>query len=107
MSGGSVTARSKTVRIGKNTLIGPDCLFVDSDFHAPWPPSERSNYSGDEHDADITIGDNVWFGARCIILKGVTIGENSIVAAGSIVTRNIPPNVMAAGNPARVVKVYS
>src|SRR5438045_8104596 len=41
MSGGSITARSKTIRIGAKTMIGPDCLFVDSDFHAPWPPEER------------------------------------------------------------------
>jgi acetyltransferase-like isoleucine patch superfamily enzyme len=107
ISGGSVTARSKTIRVGKKTLIGPDCLIVDSDFHIPWPPDKRNNFTGSDYDADVSIGDNVWLGARCIILKGVTIGDNSIVAAGSVVVNSIPANSLAAGNPARIVKSYN
>jgi acetyltransferase-like isoleucine patch superfamily enzyme len=106
MSGGSVTARSRTIRIGKNTLIGPDCLFVDSDFHVPWPPEARGNYSGTDYDGDITVGDNVWFGARCMVLKGVTIGDNAVIGAGGVVVHDIPANVLAAGNPARVIRHY-
>lgn len=104
MSGVSITARSKTIRVGARTQIGPDCLFLDSDFHHPWPPDQRNEFHGDEHDFDITIGENVWFGARCIVLKGVTIGDNSVIAAGSVVVRSIPANSVAAGNPARVIK---
>jgi Acetyltransferase (isoleucine patch superfamily) len=52
----------------------------------------------------IKIGNNVWVGDHALVCKGVTIGENSIVGAGAVVTRDIPPNIIAAGNPARVVK---
>jgi acetyltransferase-like isoleucine patch superfamily enzyme len=54
----------------------------------------------------VIIEDNVWIGINCIILKGVKIGKNSAIAAGSVVTRSIPANCLAAGNPARVVKTF-
>lgn len=107
MNGGSVTARSKTIRIGRNTMIGPDCAILDSDFHVAWPPEARADMSGDELDAPVTIGDNVWLGARCLVLKGVDIGENCVIAAGSVVVNSIPPNSLAGGNPARVLKTYA
>jgi maltose O-acetyltransferase len=78
-------------------------MIMDSDFHQVWPPELRNVYD-DTQDADVIIGDNVWLGARVIVLKGVHVGENSVIAAGSIVTRSIPANAVAAGNPARVVK---
>jgi acetyltransferase-like isoleucine patch superfamily enzyme len=106
MSGVSITARTKTIRIGARTQIGPDCLFMDSDFHRVWPPDRRNEFDDDENDFDINIGENVWFGARCIVLKGVTIGDNSVIAAGSVVVKSIPANCVAAGNPARVVKQF-
>jgi acetyltransferase-like isoleucine patch superfamily enzyme len=105
LNGTSITARSKTVRIGRNAMFGPDCMIVDSDFHDPWPPHKRKTNPGFERDADVRIGENVWIGARTIILKGVTIGDNAMIAAGSVVTRSVPANAMAAGNPARVVKM--
>ena len=55
-------------------------------------------------DADITIGSYAWIGMQSIILKGVTIGENSIIAAGSVVTSDIPPNVVVGGVPAKIIK---
>jgi acetyltransferase-like isoleucine patch superfamily enzyme len=102
ISGGSITARSGTIRIGNDTMIGPDCMIVDSDFHLLWPPERRRIYDSNEADADVVIGSQVWIGARCIILKGVIIGENSVIAAGSVVTRSIPANCLAAGSPATV-----
>jgi len=106
LNGTSITARSKTIRIGKNAMFGPDCMVVDSDFHDPWPPHLRKTNPGFHRDAGVDIGENVWIGSRAIILKGVTIGANAIIAAGSVVTRSVPEHALAAGNPARVVKVY-
>jgi len=104
MNGISLTARSKTITIGKNCRIGPNVVIVDSDYHAVIPAEIRSENPGFEYDKDVTVGDNVWIGMQTIILKGVTIGNNSVIGAGSIVVKDIPEDCVAAGNPARVVK---
>ena len=106
LTGTAITARTTSVTIGNGTIIGPNCCVMDSDFHAIWPPEIRSTDPGYERDAAVRIGDNVWIGAQCIVLKGATIGDNAVIAAGSVVTGAIPPNVMAAGRPARVVKSW-
>lgn len=104
LSGTSITARSTTVRIGRKALIAPNCIIVDSDFHAPWPPENRADNPGLEHDAPVTIGDYAWIGMQCIILKGVTVGEGALVGAGSVVVKDIPPRTLACGAPARVLR---
>lgn len=104
LSGTSITARSTAVRVGRGVLIAPNCVIVDSDFHAPWPPEARAAEPGMERDAPVTIGDHAWLGMQCIVLKGVTIGEGAMVGAGSVVTRDIPPRTLAAGAPARVIR---
>lgn len=106
LNGTSITSRSRPISIGSGTMIAPNVIIVDSDFHRPWPPEERRNYPGDELDRGVTIGKNCWIGMNAIILKGVTIGDNSIIGAGSVVVQDIPGNALAAGSPARVVKVY-
>lgn len=106
LNGRAITARSTIISIGKNTMFAPDCILMDTDFHVPWPAVKRKLNPGFENDKPVTIGENVWVGARSIILKGVSIGDNSVIAAGSVVTRSIPANVLAAGNPAKVVKYY-
>lgn len=104
LSGTSITARSTAVRIGRQVLIAPNCVIVDSDFHAPWPPEARTVDPGLERDAPVTIGDYAWLGMQCIILKGVTVGEGALVGAGSVVTADVPPRCLAAGAPARVIR---
>lgn len=102
ISGSSITVANR-VEIGSNVLIGSGVLIVDNDMHPISPENRRYNLN-DIQAAPIYIGDNVFVGARSIILKGVVIGEGSIVGAGSVVTTDIPPNCIAAGNPAKIVK---
>lgn len=86
----------KSITIGNNCAISHDVTIVDSDFHT---------IVGSEEDGlPVHIGDRVWIGTRCLILKGVTIGEGAIIAAGSVVTKDIPAGVLAAGSPAKVIK---
>jgi acetyltransferase-like isoleucine patch superfamily enzyme len=104
LTGTSITCRTTSIRIGDGTIIGPNVIIVDSDFHSIWPPENRTYSMGYENDRSVVIGRNVWIGLNSIILKGVTIGDNSVIAAGSIVVKDIPANVVAAGNPASVIK---
>jgi len=88
------------IHIGDNVLLGPN-VQIYSTTH-PLDPIERA--SGKEYCAPITIGDNCWIGGSVIILPGITIGKNSVIGAGSVVTKDIPEGVVAAGNPCRVIK---
>lgn len=99
---GSTISSSQCIKIGNNVLIGSGCIICDSDAH-PIKSSDRNNHTKTKS-LPITIEDNVFIGARCIILKGVTIGRGSVIGAGSVVTRNIPPQCIAAGNPINIIK---
>lgn len=88
------------VVFGNNVFIAPGCGF----YTAEHPLDVEQRNKGLEYAKPITIGNNVWIGAQCIILAGVTIGDNCVIGAGSVVTRNIPANVVAVGNPCRVLK---
>ena len=77
-------------------------MIIDSAFHDIDPERRLEPPVADP----ITIGDNVWLGARVIVLPGVTIGENSVVGVGSVVTRDIPPSSLAVGVPAKVVRSF-
>jgi acetyltransferase-like isoleucine patch superfamily enzyme len=101
-SGVSIHCINK-IQIGNDTIIGANTSVWDNDLHE-LDYVERLNHSGNIHSAPISIGNNVFIGEGCRILKGVTIGDRSIVGAGSIVTKNIPPDEIWAGNPAKFVK---
>jgi acetyltransferase-like isoleucine patch superfamily enzyme len=91
---------TKLVRIGSRCNIGSQCILMDNAFHELDP--ERRNERPDS--APVVLEENVWLAARVIVLPGVTIGKNSVVGAGSVVTRDLPPDVLAAGIPARVMR---
>ena len=107
LNGTSIVARSKTIHIGKGTMIAPNVTITDSDFHALWPPENRLLNPAFKGDADVMIGKNIWIGLQSIILKGVTIGDGSVIAAGSVVTKDIPAGVLAGGIPAKVIRKLS
>lgn len=107
LNGTAVIAKNNTISIGCGTIIAANCVIADSDWHHVWPPHNRANiYSaGDKiREGPVEIGENVWIGMNTIILCRVTIGKNSIISAGSLVTRRVPPNVIAGGVPARVLR---
>jgi acetyltransferase-like isoleucine patch superfamily enzyme len=106
MTGGAIISRSKTIKIGKHCMLAPGVVIMDSDFHIAWPPEKRHHTSERDIDKEVTLEDNVWVGMKVTILKGVTIGKNSVISAGSIVTSDIPANCLAGGIPARVLKQY-
>ncbi|AIQ18487.1 MULTISPECIES: sugar O-acetyltransferase [Paenibacillus] len=88
------------VKIGNDVFIGPRVgLYAANHAEDPFERADKGVYS-----KPITIGDRVWLGGDVKVTQGVTIGENSIVGAGSVVTKDIPPNVIAAGNPCKVIR---
>lgn len=88
------------VRIGDNVLLAPNVGI----YTAGHPLQVESRIAGVEFAYPVTIGNNVWIGGNSILLPGVTIGDNTVIGAGSVVTRSIPANVVAVGNPCRVVR---
>ena len=108
----------KNIKIGKDVFVNSGCCFQDQGgvtlgdgclvghnvVFATLDHDKRPGRRGDMTAAPIVVGKDVWIGAHATILKGVTIGDGAIVAAGAVVTRDVPPNTIAAGVPARVVK---
>lgn len=98
VSSSSITS-FKSVTIGNNVRIGANCVIMDGDFHLDDPRTSPPR--------PITICDNVWLGYGVVVMKGVRIGANSVIGANSIVTKDIPENVVAAGSPCKVIKEIS
>lgn len=88
------------VSFGDNVFVAPHCGF----YTAGHPLDAERRNQGLEYARPITVGSNVWIGAHVCVLPGVTIGENTVIGAGSVVTKDIPPHVLAAGNPCRVIR---
>jgi len=115
---GALIMAEERIQIGSHCLVSWNVGIADSDFH-PLEPAQRlidaqalAPYFTNRparpklKTAPVKIADNVWIGMNAVILKGVTIGENSVVAAGSVVTKSVGPNTIVAGNPAVVVKQF-
>jgi acetyltransferase-like isoleucine patch superfamily enzyme len=113
---GALVMAEERIEIGSHCLISWNVGIADSDFH-PLAPAQRiidahaiAPFFKDRpprpeiRTAPVIICDNVWIGMNAVILKGVTIGENSVVAAGAVVTKSVPANVVVAGNPAVITK---
>jgi maltose O-acetyltransferase len=108
------------ITIGKKTFINYDCVFLDCNkitigdevqiapgvhiYTATHPLDPQQRRSGLEQALPVAIADGVWLGGGAIVCPGVTIGENTVIGAGAVVTRDIPPNVLAVGNPCRMIR---
>ncbi len=101
---GSCLHAYKRIVIGKNCLIAANCQIFDGNGHdvSFTDPSNRINTTGKV--APVHIEDNVWIGLNVVILPGVTIGQGSVIAANSVVHKDIPPMCIAGGNPAKIIK---
>ncbi len=93
---GARIVATTSVTIGARVLIGDEAIIIDNDFHGVFGCEPKK--------APICIGNDVWIASRAIILRGVTIGDNSVVAANAVVANDVPANCIVAGNPARIVK---
>ena len=100
MNFGGVILDCNPVRIGDNVQCGPNVQLLTA-YH---PIEAAARIKGPELASPITIGDNVWLGGGVIVCPGVTIGANTTIGAGSVVTKDVPANVVAAGNPCRVLR---
>lgn len=89
------------ITIGKNCFLGPNMQLYTPNHH---PNNKELRREGWQYDLPITIGDDCWFGGSVIVLPGITIGDNVVVGAGSVVTHDIPSNTVVAGNPAHIIR---
>ncbi len=105
VSGGAICCKGR-VSIGDYSLLGANVTIADNDMHSVNPEYRLyNNNAADIPVRNVMIGRNVWIGADSYICKGVTIGENTVVGAKSVVTKSLPPNCVAAGIPAKIVKM--
>ena len=102
--GNNCTLHGTSIRSNSKIEIGDNCIFASNVKLIDHDHDLKNRESKDYISKDIKIGDNVWVGYNVLILKGVNIGKNSVIGAGSVVVKDIPPNCIAAGNPAKVIK---
>ena len=98
---GTIIHCSKAVNIGSNTQIAAQCYIIDAN-HGTNLGELMQKQPLDS--APINIGSDVWIGAQCVILKGVTIGDHAVIAANTVVNKDVPPYAIVAGSPAKIIK---
>ena len=101
---GATVISAEEVSIGERTLVGANATIMDTDLHTINPKHRHEPFSDRVARKRVRIGKNVWIGLNVTILKGVEIGDNAVIGAGSVVTKDVPANCIAAGNPARVLR---
>jgi len=99
VNNGTVVSARSAVTIGRRCQIAPGVILMDSDFHDP------SDLTRSGECRPIVVGDNVWLATRAMVLKGVTVGQGAVVAAGAVVTKDVPPYTLVAGVPARAIRI--
>jgi len=100
---GCVILSTHSINIGANVMLGNNVTVIDSDFH-PMDYHDRRINNNNILDGPVIINDDVWIGANSMILKGVSIGRRSVIGACSVVTKDVPQDVVVAGNPARIIR---
>ncbi len=100
---GTTLVAAERIRIGNRVLVGANSTITDTDFH-PLDPVARAQGPCGAACRPVIIEDDVFIGMNCLILKGVIVGRGSVVGGGSVVVRDVPPGVVVAGNPARVIR---
>lgn len=100
---GATLVAAERIEIGDRVLIGANAVIVDTDFHPLDQQERRDDINNGKHSA-VIIESDVFIGMNSLILKGVSVGRGSVIGAGSVVTTDVPPNVIVAGNPARIVR---
>jgi acetyltransferase-like isoleucine patch superfamily enzyme len=101
MTGGVICA-AQAITIGDRVTVGANTTIIDTDFHPLQSASRRAEPNAGKT-APVVIEDDVFIGMDCLVLKGVHIGQGSVIGAGSVVTKDVPPGVVVAGNPAQVI----
>lgn len=96
-------AATELISVGRHCMFANHCFVADAD-HRYDDPELPVTWQGMKPKGPVTIGDNCWFGANCVVTGGVTIGERTVVGANSVVTKDLPARVVAAGAPARVIR---
>lgn len=103
ISGSTINAACY-IRIENNVAIGSGCIITDTDSHPIGYEDRINNNNWKTRTAPVIIKEGAFIGARCLIMKGVSIGRHSVIGAGSVVTKSIPDDCIACGNPAKVIK---
>ena len=104
---GATLVAAKKITIGKETGLGVNASIYDTDFHSIYASDRKQQTSladSSIKSSPVEIGNSVWIAANCLILKGISIGDNAVIGAGSVVTKNIPASTIWAGNPAKKIR---